>query len=405
MPTIEQIIETGIFSVDSNRNFHRQFFPFNEQLTSKLFAEEINSGGLSIRDAYVNFWSYEEDAELWELPKDREWRALLPAWNRILLHMATMLRLDKSQELITNFSDSYFKAKAQLTKGEYNLFFDDLQFTITLSSRMDLPSTQKEVNRIVEELHRLINIFQQNVPESRNTLCECIESLGMLNSSKSESLLRNLLEEDHHYDIRRSAAWSISRVMGKKRYVELYYTIRDLHTHGHMLSVFGDNMWFDNLLLDNLNYNSVTPYRILLPTIHSLLILGQYDQQILSHGNPLVEKYLKELLTKDYMGEKQFTRLYDKVKFDKKNKTKPAIPEGYTRGELGGVDWIYPDRPIDILRKHGQKKDVPLVLPYLNINRIGESEVSYDGAFNAITAIQQRLKPQGYNPPVKKLAI
>ena len=73
---------------------------FQEVLTAKQFADEINSGKLSIEDAYKYFWSYEEDAKLWGLPKDREWRALLPDWEPVLLYGAFMLKNEKAKELV-----------------------------------------------------------------------------------------------------------------------------------------------------------------------------------------------------------------------------------------------------------------------------------------------------------------
>ena len=72
---------------------------FQKVLTAKQFADEINSGRLSVRDAYEQFWSYEEDAKLWGLPKDKEWRAILPSYVSIILNLAYHLEECRGQRI------------------------------------------------------------------------------------------------------------------------------------------------------------------------------------------------------------------------------------------------------------------------------------------------------------------
>lgn len=141
MSALVQIAETGIFSEDLSRNLHREFVPFNEELTAEYFAEEINSGRLSVRDAYIRYWSYEEDADLWGLPKDREWRALLPAWRNILTQTAQLLDYSEFQELLESMTRDYFFAKADEIAGDYNPFWDDMFLAAQLNRAKNLSNT------------------------------------------------------------------------------------------------------------------------------------------------------------------------------------------------------------------------------------------------------------------------
>ena len=72
---------------------------FQEVLTAAQFADEINSGRLPVKEAFINFWSYEEDAKLWGLPKDKEWRAILPSYVSIILNLAYHLEECRGQRI------------------------------------------------------------------------------------------------------------------------------------------------------------------------------------------------------------------------------------------------------------------------------------------------------------------
>ena len=76
---LEKIVETGMVSLDNSRNIRPEMISFAETLVAEEFAEAINSGRLSVEDAYNNFWSYEEDSKLWNLAGDKRWRSILPA--------------------------------------------------------------------------------------------------------------------------------------------------------------------------------------------------------------------------------------------------------------------------------------------------------------------------------------
>ena len=126
--SLEKLLATNIFSrVPSG--VQREYVPFNEALTAQAFAEAINSGKMSVEDAWKYFWSYDEDAEFWGLPQDAEWRALLPAWDFILLSMGPQLDNTPAFELVHTLSDAYLRCDAHrrddFPQYEYNPFLDD----------------------------------------------------------------------------------------------------------------------------------------------------------------------------------------------------------------------------------------------------------------------------------------
>jgi len=140
MQTLEQTlseVEPILREVDGRFSFSHP--SFQEVLTARQFADEINSGKLSVRDAYVNFWSYDEingpsgvkeryadwrdwdlvwmglikDKRLWDSEKlaDNSCKILLPAWRNVLLYMAGILESDKAQELMDIINENYLKCK------------------------------------------------------------------------------------------------------------------------------------------------------------------------------------------------------------------------------------------------------------------------------------------------------
>jgi len=204
MPTLEQITETGIFSLGAG-GFHREFVPFNEELTAESFADEINSGRLSVRDAYVNFWSYEEDAELWDLPKDQEWRALLPAWKNVLLDITKMLDDSKIIDLADVISKSYFDTTSFFKLHEYNPFFKELTFAAEILGEDD--SENKESSRIVATLVDLLDKTKVSVmrPMSKRNeniyrlfdsdyLISLFQSIALSRTIKGFNALKGYLE-------------------------------------------------------------------------------------------------------------------------------------------------------------------------------------------------------------------
>ncbi len=144
MPTLEQIAETGIFSLGTS-GFHREFVPFDEEITVELFANEINLGRLSVRDAYINFWSYVEDKELWGLERfeDEDLRAILPAWDSILVSMSHLLSEDNLNKFLEEIVKPYFAVKevqrffgpSYSNAQDYNPFVHNLAIATAILSQ------------------------------------------------------------------------------------------------------------------------------------------------------------------------------------------------------------------------------------------------------------------------------
>ncbi len=128
---------------------------WQEYFTAKYFAERINSGELSVKDCWLNYWSYPEDKELWELEAlaDEECRGLLPRWQSILLDLAEMLEVDKCNELLDNLAESYFRCEEILGSREphYNPFSDNLLFAAKVVGKHP-ESDFLDIKKIKDEL-------------------------------------------------------------------------------------------------------------------------------------------------------------------------------------------------------------------------------------------------------------
>lgn len=112
---------------------------YREFFLTKWFADKINKGDLSVRDAYIDYWSYIEDKELWSLDsfEYKDCRALLPAWKPILLNIIENLGPGKAEELVNQVSHSFFATKKLFDDREYNPFDNDRDFAAILVSKND----------------------------------------------------------------------------------------------------------------------------------------------------------------------------------------------------------------------------------------------------------------------------
>jgi hypothetical protein len=143
MGVADNMLETLVITDEENPLLRRQDKGFTfandpgrEIAAARYFAEEINSGRLSVKDAYINYWSYEEDVELWGLPKDRKWRALLPAWEKILSSVSRQLDNEHTSNFVETLSQCYRECANSLRKlgrtWDYNPFRDDLMLLCNL---------------------------------------------------------------------------------------------------------------------------------------------------------------------------------------------------------------------------------------------------------------------------------
>jgi len=71
MISLDTFLEPGMFAQDSDGSLYPTMVSMQEQLVAQEFACEINSGRISVKDAYRYFWSHEEDIEYRGVPNDQ----------------------------------------------------------------------------------------------------------------------------------------------------------------------------------------------------------------------------------------------------------------------------------------------------------------------------------------------
>ena len=105
MPTLEQTlseVEPILREVDGKFGFSHP--SFQEVLTAKEFAEEINSGALSVKEAYEQFWSYTE-----QKPKPDK-RLNIGVWERVFNCLPGLLEETPAKEFVKILFDSFYKS-------------------------------------------------------------------------------------------------------------------------------------------------------------------------------------------------------------------------------------------------------------------------------------------------------
>lgn len=171
---------------------YRDFF------IAKYFAENLNSGNISVEDAYTNNWSYDEDKALWKLDENIEWKSFLRNWKSIIMWMGEMLLPEKAEELIdvglnsfkryveTYWSEDYlcfFGVNHHLRHRNYNPFLEEMIFLCRFAGE----------SKISMEKHIELTEMIESLLHKRH---ECIEKrlFSALAWTKSESSL-NLLKQ------------------------------------------------------------------------------------------------------------------------------------------------------------------------------------------------------------------
>jgi len=128
MTTLEKILQSGLFSQNSDGSVSSTMFSMQELLTAHHLARKINSGKLRIEDVYNGLWSFREDAKLWRLPEQVEWTALMPRTIRMVYNVVSFLDDEKKVEFIGVALESYHLYRAVEKKLRYNPFRDDAAF-------------------------------------------------------------------------------------------------------------------------------------------------------------------------------------------------------------------------------------------------------------------------------------
>ncbi len=132
---------------------------FREVLTAKQFADEINSGKLSVRDAYLEFWSRREPTLSERL--STEFRIVSSDWTSVLNCLCGMLSKNGAQEFLEVISECSLKYKKDLdfyAKGAYfdRILEDFLLCAKCIGLHQDLDATQKPAYNVIDFLMSLI---------------------------------------------------------------------------------------------------------------------------------------------------------------------------------------------------------------------------------------------------------
>jgi len=139
-----------------------------EVLIAKQFADEINSGALSVKDAYEQFWIYVEEGKSWHYP--RELRVLLPAWKSILYYLPDLLHDGLAEEFIEIVAKSYLDYENQFRFKDplsyYNPAESDFCFCINTmkhSARLNGSNTHETMeNTYIQWMRRVIPLIKED---------------------------------------------------------------------------------------------------------------------------------------------------------------------------------------------------------------------------------------------------
>jgi hypothetical protein len=260
--TLESKIESSLLcrQTDGKQAFVHD--TYKEYFLAKFFADRINNNKLSIKDAYQKFWSYVEDKKLWDLEKlsDDECRALLPAWNNVLLYLAGMLKAEKARTFVSIASRSYKVAEKKLNSEEYNPFFDNIYFIsgFIINSKIageDFGKINKLLGRENLKSKRAVRPFTNYFSNSDNLdiardlgnlkkekvverlikslfnpgnkdICDVLFKLGNLKSEKAvEPLIKYI--SNHSNPERAYAVFTLSKMGGEKAVESLIWYLSD----------------------------------------------------------------------------------------------------------------------------------------------------------------------------------
>ena len=170
MPKLEQIAESGIFTFD-DRVIARQFKSFDEELTSRCLAEQVNSKKISIGDLIFGLFLAPYDKSVLGIPEIAvEQHAIKPAYYPIIFAMLANLKNPDELVMGINWQDPHFAAKC-------------------IGHR---PSLKRETKQ--EVIHRLS--LRQKLEYYSFDLLNTVEALGETKSSFAMPLLEQMIMRD-----------------------------------------------------------------------------------------------------------------------------------------------------------------------------------------------------------------
>ncbi|MEE9525787.1 MAG: HEAT repeat domain-containing protein [Candidatus Woesearchaeota archaeon] len=184
MPSIEQIVETGTVSLDSEGRVHREMHAFDEPLIAQEFLEAINNDEISVEDAYEHYWGYtvsKYKKEFRKYDNSDKLKILSLFWKRILLNMAPKL-YPKKVDQITNFIlEPYLEAK-KISEAVKDYFLDRLYFAIKFknsSSNKEWSNADFFSDQFIDELKNNEELSKPWKPDlMRNALISTLIDIG-----------------------------------------------------------------------------------------------------------------------------------------------------------------------------------------------------------------------------------
>lgn len=250
---LEKIVETGMVSLDNSRNIRPEMISFAETLVAEEFAEAINSGRLSVEDAYNNFWSYEEDSKLWNLAGDKRWRSILPAWQSIIYPMIGKLNDKEAEKVVEIIAENYLSTHTTFDTREYNPFLSELNFAARLVANNEhLRTDQNEfVDTLIDFAINDIEPEALGLAESSYASKQLLDKIKKM-SFNSENVPGTLIfsgnyvsfkSQDGHLMINGERDTIFERVADhyKEELIKIIYTANDLDSLIELINYMGES--------------------------------------------------------------------------------------------------------------------------------------------------------------------
>jgi HEAT repeat protein len=162
-----------------------------EFFAAKYFADKINSGLLSVDEAYRDYWTYVEDKALWRLEdlSDDECRVLLPAYRPMLPHFASFVQQEKFGNLVEIIGNNYLKCKEHLHAQQSNPLADDLFLVVGQVGQAGIG--------IIDKVLEILEITSRDsFRENRQETARCLDRIARLGYPKALELLIDIMRDD-----------------------------------------------------------------------------------------------------------------------------------------------------------------------------------------------------------------
>jgi hypothetical protein len=150
MPQIESLLsDVEPILRDSDDTFQFSHPSFQDVLTANQFALEINSGQLSIKDAWMHYWSYTEDKKLWQLEDlaDDCCRSALPSALQIIKFTIPLIDRSRAKELYALVTNSYFVLEERKKSDAAKKTVSRRSFLSRIAKMIKLGKSHEEISK------------------------------------------------------------------------------------------------------------------------------------------------------------------------------------------------------------------------------------------------------------------